>query len=57
MEPLLRSDAVEAWAARVSAIPEVRAEVNRRLRDIAAGHDVVVDGRDIATVVFPDAEV
>jgi cytidylate kinase len=57
VEPLLRSDAVEAWAARVSAIPEVRAEVNRRLRDIAAGHDVVVDGRDIATVVFPDAEV
>jgi len=57
VEHRLRSDAVEAWAARVSAIPEVRAEVNRRLREIAAGRDVVVDGRDIATVVFPDAEV
>jgi cytidylate kinase len=57
VEHRLRSDAVDAWAARVSAIPEVRAEVNRRLREIAAGHDVVVDGRDIATVVFPDAEV
>ncbi len=31
--------------------------VNRRLREIAAARDVVVDGRDIATVVFPDAEV
>lgn len=57
VEHLLRSDAVDAWVARHSAIAEVRATVNRRLRDIAAGRDVVVDGRDIATVVFPDAEV
>ncbi len=57
VEHLLRSDAVDAWVARHSAIPEVRDEVDRRLRDFAAGHDVVVDGRDIATVVFPDAEV
>lgn len=57
VERLLRSDAIDAWVARHSAIPEVRAEVNRRLRGIAAARDVVVDGRDIATVVFPDAEV
>jgi cytidylate kinase len=57
VEHLLRTDAIDAWAARHSAIPSVRDEVNRRLRGIAAGHDVVVDGRDIATVVFPDAEV
>jgi cytidylate kinase len=57
VEHLLRSDAVDGWAARVSALPDVRAEVNHRLRDIAAGRDVVVDGRDIATVVFPDAEI
>lgn len=57
VERLLRSDAVDAWVARHSAIPEVRDAVNRRLREIAAGRDVVVDGRDIATVVFPDAEV
>ncbi len=31
--------------------------MNARLREIAAGRDVVVDGRDIGTVVFPDAEV
>lgn len=57
VEHLLRSDAVDAWVARHSAIGEVRAAVNRRLRGIAAEGDVVVDGRDIATVVFPDAEV
>jgi len=57
VERLLRSDAVDAWVARHSAIGEVRAAVNLRLRDIAAARDVVVDGRDIATVVFPDAEV
>jgi cytidylate kinase len=57
VESLLRSDAIDTWVARHSAIGEVRAAVNRRLRDIAAARDVVVDGRDIATVVFPDAEV
>jgi cytidylate kinase len=57
VEHLLRSDAVDAWVARHSAIGEVRTEVNRHLRDLAAARDVVVDGRDIATVVFPDAEV
>lgn len=57
VEHLLRSDAVDAWVAPHSAIAEVRAAVNRRLRDIAEARDVVVDGRDIATVVFPDAEV
>jgi cytidylate kinase len=57
VEHLLRSDTVDEWVARHSAIGEVRAAVNRRLRDIAAARDVVVDGRDIATVVFPDAEV
>jgi cytidylate kinase len=57
VEHFLRSDAIDEWVARHSAIGEVRAAVNRRLRDIAAARDVVVDGRDIATVVFPDAQV
>jgi cytidylate kinase len=33
----------------------VRAWVNERVRETAVEHDVVVDGRDIGTVVFPDA--
>ncbi len=35
----------------------MREIVNRRLREIAAQGDVVVEGRDIGTVVFPEAEV
>jgi cytidylate kinase len=53
----LHADAVDAWVARHSAIPEVRAIVNRRLREIAAERDVVVEGRDIGTEVFPRAEL
>jgi len=37
--------------------PEVRAWVNARVREAAAEHDVVVDGRDIGTAVFPDASL
>ena len=36
-------------------MPEVRAWVNERVREAAAEHDVVVDGRDMGTAVFPDA--
>ena len=36
---------------------EVRDWVNARVREAAIGHDVVVDGRDIGTVVFPDADL
>ncbi len=57
VESNLRSDAVDAWVASHSAIPAVREVVNEQLRRVAAGRDVVVDGRDIATVVFPDAQV
>jgi cytidylate kinase len=35
----------------------LRHEVNRRLREIAASFDIVMEGRDIGTVVFPDAEL
>jgi cytidylate kinase len=39
----------------VARMPEVRSWVNERVREAAAEHDVVVDGRDIGTAVFPDA--
>jgi cytidylate kinase len=57
VEDRLHSDSVDAWVAPHSALPEVRLIVNTRLREISAGSDVVVEGRDIGTVVFPDAEV
>jgi cytidylate kinase len=57
VEDKLRSDAVDAWVAPHSALPQVREIVNSRLHEIAAKGDVVVEGRDIGTVVFPGAEV
>jgi len=53
----LHGDAVDARVAAVSSIPEVRQVVNRRIREVAAGRDAVVEGRDIGTVVFPSADV
>ena len=57
IEDFLHTDAVDEWVALHSAIPEVRKIVNERLRHIAEGKDVLVEGRDIGTVVFPQAEV
>ncbi|MCX8013571.1 MAG: (d)CMP kinase [Rectinema sp.] len=53
----LRTPEVDAIVAQVSAIPSVREEVNAIIRRISEGKDVVSEGRDITTVVFPDAEV
>lgn len=44
-------------ASNVSAIPEVRAFLLELQRSIARENSVVMDGRDIATVVLPDAEI
>jgi cytidylate kinase len=41
----------------VARMPQVRTWVNEQVRDAARSHSVVVDGRDIGTAVFPDAEV
>ncbi len=57
VENLIHTDAVDEWVARHSSIPEVRKIVNDRLREIVAGKDVLVEGRDIGTVVFPEADV
>jgi small subunit ribosomal protein S1 len=57
VESYLRSDAVDARVAQVSAIIPVRHVVNRIIRSIGSGIDAVVEGRDICTVVFPDAAV
>lgn len=44
-------------ASDISAIPDVRAFLLDLQRDMAQKHDVVMDGRDIGTVVLPDADV
>lgn len=53
----IRSEAVTAEVSRVAAMPAVRDFVNELLREAAREGGVVMDGRDIGTVVCPDAEV
>lgn len=55
VEEELRSGLVTAHVSMVAQIPEARRWVNERVRDAARSYDVVVDGRDIGTAVFPDA--
>jgi cytidylate kinase len=55
--PALRAPTIAEAASRLSVLPFVREWVNERLRDAARGGGVVVEGRDIGTVVLPDAEV
>ena len=53
----IRSQAVTSVVSAVSIVPEVRARLLREQRDIIGAGGIVVEGRDIGTVVAPDAEV
>lgn len=53
----IRTPEVSMMASKTSAILEVRAFLLGLQRKLAEQHNVVMDGRDIATVVLPDAEV
>jgi cytidylate kinase len=54
---VIRQSEVTKQVSRVAKMREVREWVNQRVRALAAGHDVVVDGRDMGTAVFPDAQL
>jgi len=58
-EPLrgIHNDLIDNWSAIHSRIIEVRKTVNSRIREIVGDGDYIVMGRDIGTVVFPDAEL
>ncbi len=56
VEDLLHTDRVDEWVAEHSAIVDVRHIVNDHLRKIGGNVDAVVEGRDISSVVFPDAD-
>ena len=53
----IRTPDASMAASNVSAIPAVRAFLFDLQRDIAAKNDCIMDGRDIGTVVLPDAQV
>lgn len=53
----LRTPAASVMASVVSAVPGVRREMVRQQRLLAAATGGVIEGRDIGTVVFPEADV
>lgn len=53
----IRTPEISMAASRVSAIPAVRSFLLDTQRDLAKKNSVIMDGRDIGTVIFPDAEV
>lgn len=55
--PLIRTNEISAYASKVSAIPEVRTFLLELQRDMARKNNVIMDGRDIGTVILPDADV
>jgi cytidylate kinase len=57
IEDEIRGAEVTDSVSRVAQMPLVREWVNQKVRDAAKSTDVVVDGRDMGTVVFPDADL
>lgn len=57
VEREIRGFEVSSYVSRISQIPEVRARMVDLQRQIGYRKGVVMDGRDIGTVVFPDADI
>ena len=53
----IRENEISMYASKVSAIPEVRAFLLDTQKDIARKSSVIMDGRDIGTVILPNADV
>ena len=51
----IRMPEINAHASQVATVPEVRARITALLRGLVAHGDLVVEGRDITTAVFPDS--
>ncbi len=54
---LIRTEEVSAMASKTSVVPEVRVRLVELQQELAAETDVVMDGRDIGTVVLPGADL
>lgn len=53
----IRQEEVGMWASKIAALPAVRAALLQRQRDFAINQHLVADGRDMASVVFPQAQL
>lgn len=54
---VIRTPAIAQSVSAVSARPDVREVLSSKQREYAAGCDVIMEGRDITTVVLPDADI
>ena len=54
---VIRENEISLYASTVSKIPEFRARLLSLQREMAQTHNVIMDGRDIGTVVLPDAQL
>ena len=57
IEEEIRGLEVTRNVSRVAQMPRVREWVNAKVRETASARNIVVDGRDMGTVVFPDADL
>ena len=57
IETEIRSLAVAGKVSPIATVPEVRNFVDKKLREFGQKRRIVMDGRDIGTTVFPDAEL
>lgn len=53
----IRSNEVDGFVSEVSAVDKVREYLQVQQRRFASDHDIVAEGRDLGTYVFPDADV
>jgi cytidylate kinase len=53
----IRTPEIDAAAATVARLPRLRATLNAQQRELGQQGGVVIEGRDIGTVVFPDADI
>jgi cytidylate kinase len=57
IDTVIRTPEVAANVSTVAAVPEVRKCVVAKQRELAADHNIAMEGRDIGSVVFPEAEL
>ncbi|MFA7495274.1 MAG: (d)CMP kinase [Acidithiobacillus sp.] len=57
VDEAIRTPEISALTSQIAAIPGVRAALMQRQRDFAQAPGLVADGRDMGTIVFPDATV
>ncbi|MCK0180544.1 (d)CMP kinase [Flavobacteriaceae bacterium S0862] len=57
VEKEIRTLEVSGYVSKVSAVPEVRYQLVKQQQKMGEGKGIVMDGRDIGTVVFPQAEL